>query len=170
MSFEIPVSKPIITHEMIEAAIQALQNEKLVFGESVFKFEEAFAKYIGVKYAVSTNSGTSALILAFHAIGITNGDAVISPSATFISTVSSAMLLGARPLFAELTLEDYTISVNHVRELISKEQTVKAVIPVHLYGYPADMEYLMELAALHLEDHFCSNMEERQKYLLHILC
>jgi len=131
---------------MIEAAIHALQNEKLVFGESVFKFEEAFAKYIGVKYAVSTNSGTSALILAFHAIHTTKKDSVISPSATFISTISSAMLLGAKPVFAEITLEDYTIDSNHVAELIRKEQTIKAIVPVHLYGYPADMDHIMELA------------------------
>ena len=143
---KIPLSKPTITKDMVEAAIYALQSEKLVFGESVFKFEEDFAKYIGVKYAISTNSGTSALILAFHAINITNKDKVISPSATFISTISSAMLLGAKPVFAEINLFDYTIDPTHVRALVRRETHIKAIVPVHLYGYPAEMDPIMEIA------------------------
>ncbi len=142
----IPLSKPVINPEMIEAAINSLQNEKLVLGESVFKFEESFAKYIGVKHAVSTNSGTSALILAFNAIRIMKDNSIIVPSATFVSTVSSAMLLGANPIFAEITLNNYTIDPNHMAELIYKRQNVKAVVPVHLYGYPAELDPIMELA------------------------
>jgi len=143
---KIPLSKPTITKDMVEAAIYALQNEKLVLGESVFKFEEDFAKYIGVKHAISTNSGTSALILAFHAINITNKDKVISPSATFISTISSAMLLGAKPVFAEINLFDYTIDPTHVRALVHRETHIKAIVPVHLYGYPVEMDPIMEIA------------------------
>jgi len=142
----IPLSRPVITEDMIEAAINALRNEKLVMGESVFKFEEAFAKYIGVKYAISLNSGTSALIAAFHAIKLSNKDYVIAPSATFISTISSAMLLGAKPLFAEIDLDTYTIDVNHLSELLKECKEVKAIVPVHLYGYPAEMETIMEEA------------------------
>lgn len=144
----IPLSKPTLTKDMIEAAIYALQNEKLVFGESVFKFEEEFARYIGVKHAVSTNSGTSALILAFYAINITSKDFVVSPSATFISTISSAMLLGARPMFAEINLNNYTIEPEYVKKLICKnsKESIKVIIPVHLYGYPAEMDQVMEIA------------------------
>jgi len=131
---------------MLEAAVNALRNEKLVMGESVFKFEEAFAKYVGVKHAISLNSGTSALIAAFYAIKLSNKNYVIAPSATFISTVSSAMLLRAKPLFAEIELDTYTIDVNYMSELLKEYKGVKAVVPVHLYGYPAKMKAIMEEA------------------------
>jgi len=143
---KIPLSKPIITKDMIEAAIQALQNEKLVLGESVYKFEEEFAKFIGVKYAVAVNSGTSALLLAYIALNVVNGVKFITPSATFISTASMGVIAGGRPLFADIDLNTYTIDPRHVYELLREHNDVKVVVPVHLYGYPADLEPLIDMA------------------------
>jgi len=94
---------------MKRVALEILQNEMLVGGESVVKFEQEFAKYIGTDYAVSTNSGSSALLLAFNAINTKKDDKVVTPSATFIATINGACLLGAKPVFCEIG-HDYVIS------------------------------------------------------------
>ncbi len=143
----IQLTKPVITQDMVEAAIYALQNERLVLGESVSKLEEEFAQYIGVKYAVAVNSGTSALILAYHAIGLNNATSFIVPTTTFISTASAGALLGAKPIFVDIKLSDYTIDENKVLKLMEKDGVkAKAIIPVHLYGFPAEIRPLIEAA------------------------
>ncbi|HKQ20460.1 MAG TPA: DegT/DnrJ/EryC1/StrS family aminotransferase [Nitrososphaeraceae archaeon] len=129
---------------MKESAIHALDNEMLVGGESVLRFEDEFAKYIGTDYAVSTNSGSSALLLTFYAMGTRNGDNLIAPSATFIATINGACLLGAKPLFCEIGT-DYVISLEHLEKLVNKNK-VKFVVPVHLYGYPCDMFAIKDIA------------------------
>ena len=143
---KIPLSRPVMTKDMVEAAVQALQNEKLVLGESVYRFEEEFAKFIGVKYAIAVNSGTSALLLAYMALNIANGAKFVAPSATFISTVSAGVIAGAYPLFADIDLNTYTIDPKHVYELLRKHKGIRAIVPVHLYGYPADLEPLIDVA------------------------
>lgn len=138
----IPLTRPVINKEMKNAAIQVLDNEMLVGGESVIKFEEDFAKYIGIDYAISTNSGSSALLLTFHAINTKNGDNVVAPSATFIATINGACLLGAKPLFCEIG-QDYVISSEQLETILNKNE-VKCVIPVHLYGHPCDMSSIKD--------------------------
>lgn len=135
---------PVINKEMKRAAIQVLENEMLVGGESVLKFEEDFAKYIGTDYAVSTNSGSSALLLTFNAMNTKNGDNVVAPSATFIATVNGACLLGANPLFCEIG-QDYVISPEKLEVMLNNNE-VKFVIPVHLYGHPCDMSSIKDTA------------------------
>jgi perosamine synthetase len=136
---------PVINKEMKKAAIQVLENEMLVGGESVSKFEQDFAKYIGTDYAISTNSGSSALLLTFNAINTKNGDNVVAPSATFIATVNGACLLGANPLFCEIG-HDYVISPEKLEAMLNNNK-VKFVIPVHLYGHPCDMSSIKDTAA-----------------------
>ena len=128
---------------MKESAIRAFDNEMLVGGESVYKFEEAFSRYIGTDYAVSTNSGSSALLLAFNAINTKIGDKIVAPSATFIATINGACLLGARPLFCEIG-PDYGISSDHLESMLDRSK-VKCTIPVHLYGHPCDMSSIEEI-------------------------
>jgi perosamine synthetase len=140
----IPLTIPVINKEMKKIAIQILQDEMLVGGESVIKFEELFANYIGTDYAISTNSGSSALLLVFNAINIKKGDKVAAPSATFVATTNGACLLGAKPLFCEID-HDYVISSQQL-ELILKNNEVKCVIPVHLYGRPCDMSSIQDIA------------------------
>lgn len=129
---------------MKETAVRVLENEMLVGGESVINFEESFAKYVGTDYAVSTNSGSSALLLAFYAINLNIGDKVVAPSATFIATLNGACLLGANPLFCEIG-SDYVISSDLLEKILGKSQ-VKCVVPVHLYGYPCDMSSILDIA------------------------
>ena len=129
---------------MSDVAIEALQNEKFVMGESVFKFEEEFAKFCGVKRAVSTSSGTFALQLSLQALGISSNDQVWITPMSFIATANSAYLAGATPLFADINPKTFTLDPLKAKERLSDK--VKAILPVHLYGYPADMDSILELA------------------------
>lgn len=142
-NIKIPLAKPIVNKEMIEAAINALQNEKLVLGESVYKFEEEFAKYLGVDFAVSVNSGSTALLFTYLAIGANAKTSVITPSATFVSTMASATICGAHPVFSDVNLDTYTMDPLDASSKV-REDTI-AITPVHLYGHPADMERILEL-------------------------
>ena len=141
---KIPLMRPVIDDEMVEAAIQALQNERLVLGESVFKFEEEFARYIGVKHAISTNSGTDALHIALLALGIGPGDEVITTPASFVASANCALHAGARPVFADIDMRTYTLDPSEAEKAVTGR--TKAVLPVHLYGHPADMGAIMDLA------------------------
>ena len=113
-------------------------------GKYVKKFEGEFAKYIGTKYSTSTSNGTTALHLALESFGITNGDEVIIPDFTFAATASSVMHAGAKPIVADINKSTLNISVDSIREKITPK--TKAIIPVHIYGAPAPMKEIMELA------------------------
>ena len=144
---KIPLAKPVFNKEMEKAAVSALWNERFVLGESVYKFEEEFAKYCGVDYAVSTNSGTDALQIALTALGITQGQDVITTPASFIASSNVILHVGATPIFADIDLETYSIDPEQVKRAVSGK--ARAVIPVHLYGYPADMDSINEIADRH---------------------
>lgn len=144
---DIPLAKPVFTKEMEKAAVDTLWNEKFVAGESTHKFEEEFAKYCGVDYAVSTNSGTNALHIALLALGVNAGDKVITSPASFIATSNAILHAQALPVFADIDLKTYDISPEHVNRLVTKE--TKVVMPVHLYGYPADMDSISRIAIKH---------------------
>ena len=143
-SAKIPLSMPILDEEMKEAAISALQNERFVGGESVHKFEEEFARYCGTRFGVSTASGTAALVLSLIAIGVRGGEVVTTP-ASFVASANSIIHAGATPRFADINLETYTVDPEKVRATLNDK--VKAVLPVHLYGFPAAMKELCELAS-----------------------
>lgn len=143
----IPLAKPVFTKEMEKAAVDALSHEFFVSGESVRKFEEEFAHYCGVDYAVSVNSGTDALQIALLALEVMNGQKVVTTPASFIATANVILHVGCKPLFADIDLETYTLSPEQVERTVGKG--VQAVIPVHLYGYPADMDSINEVAAKH---------------------
>ena len=138
---KIPLAKPVFDKEMENAAINALKNEKFVMGESVFKFEEEFAKYCGTKYAVSTSSGTFALQLALQAVGIGSKDKVLTTPFSFIATANSIFCAGAKPVFADIDAKSSNIDPSEVKEKLGSD--FKAILPVHLYGYPADLNSLM---------------------------
>jgi len=141
---KIPLSMPILDEEMKEAAVFALQNERFVGGESVHKFEEEFARYCGARFAVSTASGTAALVLSLIAEGVHGGEVATTP-ASFVASANSIIHAGATPKFADISLQTYTIDPDKVRGSLDKN--VKALIPVHLYGYPAAMKELSEITS-----------------------
>jgi perosamine synthetase len=141
---KIPLGKPVLDDEMIDAAIDSLRNERFVMGESVYKFEEEFAKYFGARYAISTNSGTAALHLSLIALGIRRGDQVVTTPFSFIATSNSVLHAGGTPIFADIDVKTYNIDPDQIRRTITRR--TKVIAPVHLYGYPADMDRIMEVA------------------------
>ena len=141
---KIPLAMPIFDEEMRIAATEALQNERFVLGESVFKFEEEFARYCGAKYAVSTSSGTSALQISLLALDVKPGDHVITSPFSFIATANAVLHANAVPVFADIDIENYNVDPELVEKKITNR--VKAVIPVHLYGFPADMNSILEIS------------------------
>jgi perosamine synthetase len=139
------VAKPVMDKEMLDAALNALQNEKLVGGESVKKFEAAFAKYIGTDFAVTTNSGTGALQLSMMAMGISSREhEVITTPASFIASANAIIHAGGTPRFSEI--EKATNGLNPDKLASAITGRTKAIIPVHLYGMPVRMDEINEIA------------------------
>jgi perosamine synthetase len=141
----IPVSEPTITEKEIEYVTQAVKSGWISsLGEYVNKFEEEFAKFVGTKYALTVANGTVGLHLALVSLGIKEGDEVIIPDLTFIATANAVKYTGAKPVFADIDIETWCISVEDIERKITRR--TKAIIPVHLYGHPADMNPIMEIA------------------------
>jgi len=140
----IPLAMPVLDQEMRDAASHALQNERFVGGESVHKFEEEFARFCGTKFAVSTASGTAALFLSLIAQGVHGGQVVTTP-ASFVASANSIIHSGATPRFADINLRDYTVDPAKVIASLNKE--TRAIIPVHLFGFPAEMDELRRIAS-----------------------
>jgi len=113
-------------------------------GPLVGEFEDRFAKYLNLKKAVSTQSGTAAIHVALHELGIGKGDEVIVPVLTFIATVNPVVQIGAVPVFADIDPETWNIDSRDVEKKITKK--TKAIIPVHLYGNPCDMKELVRIS------------------------
>jgi len=138
-----------LSNEEIDAVIKVMESQMLTLlhGTYVKKFEEDFAKYIGVKHAIGVNTGTAALHIALAALDIGPGDEVIVPPFTFIATASSILHNNAIPIFADINPKSYTLDPKSVLEKITNK--TKAMIPVHLAGISADMEKLIEIAEKH---------------------
>jgi len=140
----IPIVRPFISDEEIEAVVRILKSGMLAQGEEVKLFEEEFARYIDVKHAVAVANGTAALDIALKALGIGPGDEVITTPFTFIATANAILYQGAKPIFADIDLRTYNLDPNKVLEKITNK--TKAIIVVHLYGQPADMKAFKEIA------------------------
>lgn len=113
-------------------------------GAYVDKFEQDFAAYVNAKHSVVTMNGTAALELALRALGIGEGDEVIVSSMTFISPVNTIKYVGAEPVFVDVCKDTYVMDTNKIEELIT--QKTKAILPVHIYGHPVDMDDVMRIA------------------------
>ena len=136
--------KPALDEEMIGAAVLALQNERFVLGESVYKFEEEFAGFCGTRYAVSTGSGTGALQIALQATGIGPGDDVLTTPFSFIATSNAILHSGARPVFSDVGESDFNLEPQRTVKAITPE--VRAILPVHLYGHPCKIREFREIS------------------------
>lgn len=144
----IPPAKPIIGDEEREAVDRVLRSGMLAQGPEVAAFEIEFAERFGLGRAcVAVNSGTSGLHLGLLSCGIGAGDEVVVPSFTFAATANSVALTGATPVFADIASDDFTLDPASVEASITER--TKAILPVHLYGHPAKMEALQEIANRH---------------------
>lgn len=124
-----------------------LDKASFIMGREVEEFERSFAKYCNKKYAVAVNSGTDALLIALMAYGIGEGDKVITVPNSYFATSMVISNVGAKPVFVDIDPESYTIDCEKLEKAISKK--TKAIIPVHLYGQPADMDPILDIAKKH---------------------
>jgi perosamine synthetase len=139
----IPLALPVFDQEMEAAAVNALRHERFVLGEDVFKFEEEFARYMGSKFAISTSSGTNALQIALLALGIGRADEVVTSAFSFIASANAVLHVGATPVFADIDKKDFNVDPEEMKASVTK--LTRALLPVHLYGYPCKMEEISSL-------------------------
>lgn len=149
---------PEIGEEEIQAVAAVLRSGCLVQGQHVRQFERLVAEYVGVRHAVAMSSGTAALHLALLALGVGPGDEVIVPDFTFLATANVVELVGARPVLVDIDLATFNVDVSQIRPAITRR--TKAIMPVHLFGQPADMTPILETAQEHglfvIEDAACA--------------
>jgi dTDP-4-amino-4,6-dideoxygalactose transaminase len=136
-----------IKEEIDAALLDAVASTQYILGDEVTRFEEEFADYCGVRYCIGVGSGTAALHLTLEALGVSEGDEVIVPANTFFGTVLPVLKLRATPVLVDCEEETATIDADLVSKAISSR--TKAVLAVHLYGHPSDMDPLEELCASH---------------------
>jgi dTDP-4-amino-4,6-dideoxygalactose transaminase len=140
----LPLSRPWIGEEEAAAAAEVVRSGWLIAGPRVEEFERRFASMLGARHAVAVASGSSALLVAFAALGISAGDEILVPDMTFISTATAAMYLGARPGFVDIELQSYCIDPEQLETAIGPR--TRAIVPVHYAGHPADMDAILALA------------------------
>jgi len=132
----------------LKAAFDAvLQESAFVQGRFVRAFEEAFAAYCEARYCVGVANGTDALALALRAAGVGQGDAVVTVPFTFAATVEAIYHVGARPMFVDIDPLTYTMDTTALTEILNRHDSIKAILPVHLFGHPANMERIRDLAS-----------------------
>jgi len=134
----IPIAKPLLGREELEAVREVFESGELVQGKKVRLFEEKFAEYIGVKHAVAVLNGTAALDLALKVLGIGPRDEVVTSAFSFVASGNCALYQGAKPVFADINPKTFNIDPSDVAEKITAK--TKAINPVHRFGQPAEMK------------------------------
>jgi dTDP-4-amino-4,6-dideoxygalactose transaminase len=141
-----------IKGEILSATQRVYEKGRFILGEEVSVFEKEFSRYCGVRYGVGVSSGTDALYLALKAAGIGEGDEVITVANSFVATALAISFTGAIPLFVDIDPKTYTMDPNRLEFLLKRQKAkesgrkIKAILPVHLYGHPAEMGSIMEIA------------------------
>jgi len=143
----IPYGKQWIDEEDIKQVEKVLKGDWLTQGPNIEQFEKEIAEYVGAKYAIAFNSGTSALHGAMYAAGVTKGDEIISSPITFVASTNSGIYMGATPKFADIDEKTYCIDIEKIEEQI-KDKT-KVIVPVDYAGYPVDIEKINQIAKKH---------------------
>ncbi|MGA9169355.1 MAG: DegT/DnrJ/EryC1/StrS family aminotransferase [Nitrososphaeraceae archaeon] len=151
----IPINKPWIGEEERHEVMHVLEENALTSaakdgGKRVRDFESLLRDHLKVKHVIAVNSGTTSLYAALLSAGVKQGDEVLLPSFTFVATANSIVAAGAKPVFVDINKDDFTIDVSRLKAKITKKS--KAIIPVHLYGHPSDMDEIIELCNTHSLD------------------
>ena len=137
----------LIREKIEKAVLEQMSSGMYIGGAAVENFEKKFASYIGVKYAIALNSGTDALVIAMKALGIGEGDEVITTPFTFFATAETISMVGATPVFADVEEDTYNIDATKIEAKITPK--TKAILPVHIFGQPADMKDICAIAEKH---------------------
>jgi perosamine synthetase len=146
---KIPINMPILDNQEIRAVTDVLKSGILTSaskngGKNVQELESSIRKFVKSKYAVAVNSGTAALEAAIYSLNLKKGDEIILPSFTFVASANAIVSTGAKPIFADISKEDFTISIESIKQKITKR--TKAIMPVHLYGHIANILQIKEIA------------------------
>ena len=136
-----------LADELNKVTLQVLSSANYILGKNVTEFEKEFAEYVGVKHAISVGNGTDALVLALKAMGIGEGDEVITTPFTFFATAESISAVGAIPVFVDVRKDTFNIDTSKIEDKITKN--TKAIMPVHIFGQAADMDEINEIAKKH---------------------
>ncbi|WP_130805787.1 DegT/DnrJ/EryC1/StrS family aminotransferase [Senegalia massiliensis] len=136
-----------LKNELDKVTIDVLSGSKYIMGENVVKFEREFNKYLNVKHSISVGNGTDALVIALKALGIGEGDEVITSTYTFFATAESISAVGAVPVFVDVEKDTFNIDPQKIEEKITEK--TRAIMPVHIFGQPADMDEINIIAKKH---------------------
>ncbi|MGH9354290.1 MAG: DegT/DnrJ/EryC1/StrS family aminotransferase [Terriglobia bacterium] len=142
--FDLKAQYACLRDDVLLAVDRVCQNSSFILGDEVAQFEQDFAAYCGVKHCVALNSGTSALHLALLGAGVEPGDEVITTANTFIATAEAISYTGARPVFVDIDPRTANIDPEQIEEAVTSR--TKVILPVHLYGRPADLDPIMGIA------------------------
>lgn len=145
----IPIANPIITDKEKELVNEVLDSGMLIMGEYVKEFEEKFSNFIGTESGIATSSGTTALDVAVKALEINKGDKIITTPFTFIASSNSILYSKADPIFADVKEDTFNIDPDSIRELLKEHPDTRALLIVHLFGLPCDMDEIMEIVNKH---------------------
>jgi dTDP-4-amino-4,6-dideoxygalactose transaminase len=160
----ISINKPSIGEEERNEIMSVLDENALTSsdkdgGKRVRDFESLLRDYLKAKHVIAVNSGTASLYAALLAADVKQGDEVLLPSFTFVATANSVVAAGAKPIFVDINRQDYTVDVSDLKAKITSKS--KAIIPVHLYGHPSEMDEIIELAekhSLHIIEDACQSL------------
>lgn len=159
MKMNIPITKTIFGQEEKEAMVKPLETGWVVQGPNVAKFQDMFSEFTSAKYSHAATSCTTALHLGLEAMGITRGDKVIVPSFTYVASANAVEYTGAEVVFCDIDLKTFNIDETKLEELIKNDSTIKAIMPVNLFGLCSNMPYIMKLAKKYnlkvIEDSAC---------------
>ena len=142
-----PTARPLIGKKEERYVLQALRSGQLSMGPFIEKFEKKFAKAVGTKYAVGVSSGTAGLHMALIAAGIKEGDEVITSPYSFVASANAILYVGAKPVFADIDPKTYNIDPKDIEHRITPR--TKAIMPIHIFGQPSDMDAIMDIARRH---------------------
>jgi len=145
----IPINRPWLSDEEKKEVLMVLDegiltSPALEGGKRVQEFESLLRRYLSIKHVIAVNSGTSALLAALLALGLKEGDEVLLPSFTFVASANSVVAAGGTPVFVDINEADYTMDIQDLATKITER--TRAIMPVHLYGHPADLDEIIELA------------------------
>lgn len=136
-----------LAEELNKVTLEVLSSANYIMGKNVIEFEKEFAEFVGVKHAISVGNGTDALVITLKAMGIGEGDEVITTPFTFFATAESISAVGATPVFVDVTKDTFNIDITKIEEKITSK--TKAIMPVHIFGQAADMDEINEIAKKH---------------------
>jgi len=148
---KVPLSKPYVDKEMKDRVLEVIDSGQYILGNQCKDFEKEFAQFVGVKHAVLTSSGTSAIFLCLKALRVKEGDGILVPSLTAFPTIEPVFHVGARPIFIDID-DTFTVDPKHIESVLKNKsritgvKEIKGMIPVHLYGHPVHMDALLDLA------------------------